>query len=166
MIIRPARTADAAAVSAIWNREIREGISTFKTAEIPPEDMGRDIARKKTQGYPFMVAESAGHCVGFATCGAFRAATGYQQTWESTIYLGAAARGHGAGSALMQALECQAAESNVHSLIAAISGENSAAIRFHQALGFVQVAQVPKAARKFDRWFDLVLMQKLLCGAA
>ena len=44
----------------------------------------------------------------------------------------------------------------------AIDGENPASIGFHERLGFVEVGRLPEIGRKFDRWLDLVLMQRML----
>ena len=40
-------------------------------------------------------------------------------------------------------------------MVAAIDGENDASIRFHERLGFVEVARLPE----LGRWLDLVLVQ-------
>ena len=45
-------------------------------------------------------------------------------------------------------------------IVAGIDGENAASIRFHERLGFVEVARLPSIGFKFDRWLDLVLMQR------
>ncbi|MCU1468365.1 MAG: family N-acetyltransferase, partial [Actinomycetia bacterium] len=37
-------------------------------------------------------------------------------------------------------------------------------IRFHQTLGFVEVARLPETGFKFGHWLDLVLMQRMLDG--
>lgn len=37
-----------------------------------------------------------------------------------------------------------------------------ASIRFHENLGFTVVARMPEVGRKFDRWLDLVLMQRVI----
>ena len=47
-------------------------------------------------------------------------------------------------------------------LVAAVDADNDASIRFHEALGFEQVARMPEVGRKFDRWLTLVLLQKIL----
>jgi phosphinothricin acetyltransferase len=45
-------------------------------------------------------------------------------------------------------------------IVAGIDGDNLASIAFHHALGFRQVARMPRIGFKFGRWLDLVLMQR------
>ncbi|MFY0596183.1 MAG: N-acetyltransferase [Cognatishimia sp.] len=159
MIIRKAISADAASVAAIWNAEIRAGVSTFNSIEKSDAEIAGMI---ETAGAAFLVAEHDASVVGFATYFAFRGGVGYRHSKEHTVYLAPDARGLGAGRALMDALLMVAKEDGVHSMMAGISGENEAGIRFHTALGFKMVAQVPEVGYKFDRWMDLILMQKFL----
>ena len=159
MNIRQAVPKDAGAIAAIWNREISEGVSTFNSVEKSDAEVARMIAER---GAAVLVAEDDRHLIGFATYGSFRGGIGYAQSMEHTIYLDPAARGRGAGRALMRAIEQVARDDGVHVLIAGIGGENAAGIAFHSALGFEEVGRMPEVGRKFGRWMDLVLMQKIL----
>ena len=47
-------------------------------------------------------------------------------------------------------------------MIGGIDAENAASIRMHERLGFEKVAHLPEVGRKFGRWLDLVLVQRLL----
>lgn len=49
-------------------------------------------------------------------------------------------------------------------MIGALDGANDASIRFHERLGFGVVGHLPETGRKFDRWLDLVLVQRVLDG--
>ncbi|MBE1292795.1 MAG: GNAT family N-acetyltransferase [Rhodobacteraceae bacterium] len=158
MILRDATSADAGAIAAIWNREIRDGVSTFNTVE---KDLGALKAAIASDAV-YVVAELDREVVGFATFGPFRGGSGYVHTMEHTIYLDEAARGKGVGRKLMAALEAEAQDRNVHVLVAGVGGENSAGIAFHKAMGFVEVGRMPEVGRKFERWMDLVLLQKRL----
>ncbi len=158
MILRDATSADAGAIAAIWNSEIRDGVSTFNTVE---KDLGALKAAIASDAV-YVVAEEGTEVVGFATFGPFRGGPGYAHTMEHTIYLDEVARGKGVGRALMAALEVAAKGRGVHVLVAGVGGENSAGIAFHKAMGFVEVGRMPEVGRKFDRWMDLVLLQKLL----
>jgi phosphinothricin acetyltransferase len=159
MIIRPAGPGDIAAILAIWNPLIRETSVTFTTLEKAPQTLAEDITAR---GAAFLVMEEAGAVLGFATYGAFRSGPGYARTAEHTVILAPAAQGRGVGRALMVDLESVARRQGHHALVAAVSGENAGAIAFHTAIGFRQVAHMPEVGRKFGRWMDLVLLQKLL----
>ncbi|WP_294612199.1 GNAT family N-acetyltransferase [Roseovarius sp.] len=159
MITRQARSGDIEAILAIWNPLIRETSVTFTTEEKTQAGVGRDIV---TRGEAFLVAEQAGAILGFASFGAFRSGPGYVHTGEHTIILDTRARGRGAGRALMTRLEEVARGQGVHALVAGVSGENTGAIAFHRSIGFSEVGRMPEVGRKFGRWMDLVLLQKLL----
>ncbi|SHH28779.1 GNAT family N-acetyltransferase [Marivita hallyeonensis] len=159
MIVRPARVSDAAAVTALVNDIVDNTTVTFTSVRKVEADIAADIA---SRGAAFQVVEIDGEVAGFATYFPFRAGVGYGHTKEHSIVLGPHARGRGCGSALMAALEDVARSDGVHSLIAGVSAENDVGRAFHAALGFVEVGVLPEVGRKFDRWLDLVLMQKIL----
>lgn len=106
----------------------------------------------------FWVAEGADAVQGFVTWGTFRGGPGYLHTAEHSIIT--AASGQGTGRALMQVAEKQAALQGIHTLVAAISGENTAAQAFHARMGFAKTGHLPQVGRKHDRWLDLILMTK------
>ena len=162
MQIRQARSEDCAAILAFWNPVIRDSHATFNSEEKTPEMLVEDIRTKSTRDYPFLVAEEAGNILGFATYSQFRASNGYRHTVEHTVIISPAAKGKGAGRALMLAIEDHARQRAVHSMFAGVSGRNPDGIAFHAALGYKEVARLPEVGRKFDLWYDLVLMQKFL----
>ena len=47
-------------------------------------------------------------------------------------------------------------------MVGAIDATNDASIRFHERLGFVEVARMPEVGIKFGRWLDLVLVQRIV----
>jgi L-amino acid N-acyltransferase len=81
---------------------------------------------------------------------------------ELTIHVDGEHHGRGVGRALIDALIERARDAGVHVLVAGVDGEHDASIAFHQRLGFVEVARMPEVGRKFDRWLDLVLMQRVI----
>jgi L-amino acid N-acyltransferase YncA len=162
MTIRPATEADAAAVAEIWNPIIRDSEITFNSVEKSAEDIRVLLAAKAAAGHPFLLAEAAGHPVGFATYTQFRAGAGYARTMEHTILLAPAGRGRGFGRMLMDEIEAHARRAGVLSLWAGISAANADGIAFHTALGFAHVARLPAVGWKFGRCYDLCLMRKPL----
>lgn len=157
MIVRQARVGDAAGLAPILNEMVDRTTVTFTSERKTVEGIAGDIAAR---GAAYQVAEMGGGVVGLATYFPFRSGPGYVHTREHTIMLAEAARGAGAGRALMVRLEEVARAEGVHSLIAGVSGENAAGLAFHAAIGFVEVGRLPEVGFKFGRWLDLVLMQK------
>ena len=70
--------------------------------------------------------------------------------------------GRDVGRRLLEALIERARAGGLHVMVGAIDGDNAASIRFHERLGFQVVARMPEVGRKFDRWLELVLMQRFL----
>jgi phosphinothricin acetyltransferase len=161
-VIRPARVEDAAAIAEIWNRVIAETTVTFTTELKTAESIADDITTRLAAGRGYLVAEEDGKVSGLACYGPFRSGPGYALTMEHTIYLASTAQGSGLGAQLLGQLEQHARAAGHSSLIAAISGENLGAQRFHTRLGYRDVGRIPRAGHKFGRFIDLVLMQKLL----
>lgn len=162
MQIRQATADDCAQIVAFWNPYIRETDVTFNSVEKTPDVLAQEIAAKATQSHPFLVADQQGEILGFATYGQFRASNGYRHTMEHTIILKPHINRRGVGRKLMDSIERHARAHGVHSMFAGVSHRNPDGIAFHTSVGYKEVARLPEVGRKFDRWYDLVLMQKLL----
>ncbi|WP_047997093.1 GNAT family N-acetyltransferase [Puniceibacterium sp. IMCC21224] len=158
-MLRPAISADAPAIATLWNDIIARTAFTFTTLHKTEAGLIADIT---SRGGAFHVALDGDTMLGFATYSQFRGGPGYARTMEHSVMLAPAARGHGVGRALMQVIEGHAQAQGVHSLWAGISAENLAAVAFHAAIGFREIAVLPEVGYKFGRWMDLVLMQKML----
>jgi phosphinothricin acetyltransferase len=121
--------------------------------------------RQQRDGYPVLVADVDGHVVGFAAYESFRGEgkwPGYRHTVEHTIHVHEDHWSRGVGRTLLEALIERARAEGVHVMVAAVDGANTESISFHERLGFTTVARMPEVGRKFDRWLDLVLMQRIL----
>lgn len=160
--VRPAVEADIPALLDIWNPQIRHSTITFSSEEKTAEGLAAMIASRRAGGYEFLVAEEDGRLMGLATYAQFRAGNGYAYSMEHTVILSPDAWGRGVGRALMTAVEGHARDRGYHVMVAAVTGENARGLGFHKALGYTEVGRMPQQGRKFGRWLDLVLMQKLL----
>ena len=165
MSIRAATPVDAGDITALLNVLIAtttiEWTSTPRTVE--------DVREWLQQHDVVLVAEDQGEVVGLAAFGWFRDVVkwpGYRFTVEHTVHVRQDRWGLGVGVALMHALIAIARETGKHTMIAAIDSTNDASIRFHQRLGFSEVARMPEVGAKFGRWLDLVLLQISLDGRA
>lgn len=155
-MIRTATPADAAAIAAIWNAAIRDTTITFN----PVEKTDAEVVG--LTAHDCLVWEYDGQVMGFARFFQFRGGEGYRFTVEHTIMLHTDGHGRGGGRALLDAICTAAKAKGMHTMFAGCSAENPEAIKFHAACGFVTVATLREVGFKFERWIDLVLMQKIL----
>jgi len=121
--------------------------------------------RQQRDQYPVLVVEAAGKVVGFTAYGNFRGSgkwPGYRFTVEHTIHVQEDYWCRGIGRLLLETLIERARANDVHVMVAAIDSANAESIAFHERLGFTTVARMPEVGRKFDRWLDLVLMQRII----
>ena len=162
MKIRDATTADAGAIARFWNPMIRDTVVTFNSVPKSDADVSALIRERQTAGHGFFVAQENETLLGFASYAQFRAGPGYAHTMEHTIIVAPEGQGRGIGRALMNALEDHARRAGAHSMFAGVSAENAVGIRFHEVAGYRTVSVIPEVGCKFDRWMDLVLMQKFL----
>ncbi len=148
-------------IVALWNPLIRSSVATFNSKEKTVAELAVMIDSKRQLNHPFFVAV-ANSIVGFVTYQQFRLGVGYRKTMEHTIMVDGRFKGRGIGRKLMKRIEQAAAAKGVHSLIAGISGENIAGINFHKRVGYTEICVMPEVGYKFNRYFDLVVMQKFL----
>ena len=72
-------------------------------------------------------------------------------------------QGQGVGRALLAELMAQAEKSGVRKLIAVIGDSaNAGSIGVHRSVGFSDVGVLTACGWKFDKWLDVVLMEKSL----
>lgn len=80
--------------------------------------------------------------------------------WES-VYVGADARGHGVGRALLEALFPAAEAAGMWTLLAGVLVDNTASLALHEAVGFRRVG-VHRALGQdaSGRWRDMALLER------
>ncbi|GAB1362552.1 GNAT family N-acetyltransferase [Rhodobacter sp.] len=161
-MIRSALPQDADALARLWNPWITGTAITFNPTPKTGAEIADLIAARRDAGHAFLLAETEGQLLGFATYSQFRGGAGYARCMEHTIILAPEARGRGTGRALMAAIEDHARNAGAHQMIGGISGENPEARTFHEHLGFRLIATIPEAGFKFGRYMDLLLLAKRL----
>lgn len=161
MRIRPATPDDAEATAAIYNTEVLESDVTF---DLVPRTLDEQRAwlDARSGALEVVVAELDGQIAGFASLSAYKERPAYRATVEDSVYVAAAARGAGVGRALLDEIVAVAAARGFHTVIARIVGGHAASIRLHRALGFEHVGTEREVGRKFGRWLDVEIMQKML----
>ena len=162
-LIRPSTDADIPAIAAIYAHHVLHGTGTFETEPPSPADMASRRADVLAKGLPYLVAEQDGQVLGFAYCNWFKPRPAYRFSAEDSIYLAVDQGGRGLGRLLLGELAAQAEQVGVRKLIAVIGDSaNAGSIGVHKALGFQHVGVLSSCGWKFDRWLDVVLMEKSL----
>jgi len=162
--IRDATAADLPAIRDLYNALIATTTVAWRDEPSTLEEQADALAFRASKGYPTLVADDAGEVVGYTCCTTFRGDRfpGYRHTAELTVHVDGTRHSQGIGSALVEALVDRSRAMDLHVLVAAVDADNDASIRFHEALGFEQVARMPEVGRKFDRWLTLVLLQRVI----
>ena len=163
--IRDATPHDLPAIVDLLNATLAS--TTYEYTDIAHSIATRTVwfEQQRQRRFPVLVAIVDGAPVGFAAYGDFRdslARPGYRFTVEHSVHVAESHRAAGIGRALMDALIERARAGGVHVMVGGIDSSNVDSIRFHERLGFVETARMPEVGRKFERWLDLVLMQKIL----
>jgi phosphinothricin acetyltransferase len=162
MDIRDAREEDLAGILVIYNDVIATSTAIYTEAASTLDDRRAWWQARVALGYPVLVATDETGIVGFATFGDFRAWPGYRYTVEHSVHVRADRRAHGVGRRLMDALLPRASALGKHVMIAGVDADNAGSLRFHERLGFERVAHFKEVGFKFDRWLDLVFLQRWL----
>jgi phosphinothricin acetyltransferase len=161
-IVRDAEDDDLEAIRRIYNAAVTDTTAIWNETTVDLDDRRRWAAARRALGYPLLVAEIDGEVAGYGSFGDFRAFDGYRHTCEHSVYVDTRFRRRGAARALVVELQGRAAALGKHAMIAGIEAGNAASIALHADLGFVEVGRLPQVGRKFDRWLDLVFMEKIL----
>jgi phosphinothricin acetyltransferase len=162
MRIRLVRPSDAEPIRAIYNAEVTGSTATFDLVPRTPEEQQAWMAEHRGP-HPAVVAVDDGDLVlGFGSLSVFRNRPAYATTVENSVYVDASRRGAGVGKALLDELVVLAGQHGFHTLIARVGGGNEASIGLHLACGFEMVGVEREVGRKFNRWLDVSVLQRLL----
>jgi len=161
-MIRPATTADAAALCTIYNHYVLETTITFEEAVVTPADMGNRIRETVDSSLPWLVSEELASIQGFAYASKWKGRCAYRHSAEATVYLDPKSTRRGVGSRLYQALLTDLRQRSFHAVIGGIALPNEASIALHERLGFRKVAHFEQVGWKFGRWIDVAYWQLLL----
>ncbi|MCU1501440.1 MAG: N-acetyltransferase [Ilumatobacteraceae bacterium] len=165
MLIRDADDADVPAITTIINALLHT--TTYEWTEQVHTEQERTawLAAHRAAAHPVLVAVADGEVVGWAAYGDFRDTArwpGYWPVVEHSVHVRADQWGRNVGRELMEALIGRARAAGKRAMVGGIDGENARSIRFHERLGFVEVARMPGIGEKFGRRLDLVLVQRAI----
>ena len=162
-LIRPSRDEDISAITAIYRHHVLHGTGTFEIDPPTETDMAARRADVLSKNLPYLVVEDGAEILGFAYCNWFRPRAAFRFSAEDSIYMAPNAHQKGLGRTLLSELCRQAEQVGIRKMIAVIGDSaNAGSIGVHRSLGFSHVGIVTACGWKFDRWLDMVFMEKSL----
>ncbi len=162
MHIRPVIEADLPEILDIHNDSILN--STANWSYYPDTLLGRLALLEEldAKNYAYIAAFENDTLMGYAYINDFRKRDAYCQTVEHSVYVHKNHHRKGVARALMIELIDAARNIQKHVMIGALEAGNEPSIALHKALGFMETGRLLQVGYKFNRYMDLVLMQKLI----
>ncbi len=165
--LRPSTPDDLPAITALYAWHATHGTGTFELEGPDLAEMTRRRADVLAKGLPWLVAERDGaagaELLGYAYANHFRPRLAYRFALEDSVYVAPGAQGQGVGRLLLAELLARCEALGARQMFAVIGDSaNVASIGVHRALGFGDVGTMRAAGWKFDRWLDVVILQRTL----
>lgn len=163
--LRPASVDDADAIREIYNLEVTTSTVTF---DLVPRTLPEQRAwlTARSGAHVVLVATERTEVVGFGSLSPYRDRPAYATTVEDSVYVRRDAQGRGIGRTLLAELVRTAAAHGFHALMARVVDGHESSIALHRALDFEVVGVEREVGRKFNRWLDVVVMERLLIPKA
>lgn len=168
MTVRSAAIEDAGRLLEIYAYYVKNTAISFEY-DVPSLEEFRDRVAYTLRKYPYLVIEEDGVIRGYAYAGIFRGRAAYDHCCEVTIYLDRGSKGKGYGRALYEKLEEALSKMGMINLYACIAhpiSEDEYLTRnseqFHQHMGYNRVGEFHKCGHKFNRWYNLICMEKII----
>jgi len=161
MLVRRAVESDSEAIRLIYNTEVLTSTATLDLVPRSPSDQAAWMSGHSGV-YPVVVADTDGVVAGFSSLSAYRPRPGYATAVEDSVYVAEGYRGQGVGRLLLNGAVEAARDHGFHSVIGRIVTEQTASIALHKACGFEIIGIEREVGRKFGRWLDVALAQRML----
>jgi phosphinothricin acetyltransferase len=155
--------ADLTALTDIYNHYVLHTAATFDVEPHSVEGRRAWFDHYSDRGlYRLLVAVRDGEVIGYASSSRFRPRQAYDTSIEVTVYLRSDTTGGGIGSALYEHLFTELREEPLHRAYAVIALPNPASVALHERFGFRAIGTMSEVGRKFDRWWDVLMMERSL----
>lgn len=166
--IRIASPDDAEKLLAIYAPYVEKTAITFEY-DVPTVHEFRKRMEHTLERYPYLVAVVGDEIMGYAYTGSFVGRAAYDHSAETSIYVDENYRHGEIGKRLDEAIEEISAAQNIINLYACIGYPEVEdehltmnSVGFHEHLGYKLVGRFEKCGRKFDTWYDMVWMEKII----
>jgi len=148
-------------LTELYNHYVRETAITFDIEPFTPATRRPWFEQFAAQGrHQLFIAERRGRVLGYACAGSFRPKAAYGPSVETSVYLRPEEHGRGLGTRLYTELFEALAGEDVHRAYAGITLPNPASLALHTRFGFRDCGSFSEVGRKFERWWDVLWMEK------
>jgi L-amino acid N-acyltransferase YncA len=160
--IRTAVPDDADALMEIYNPVVLTSTATFDLIPRTLEEQRAWIGDRSGARVVLVAVDDQGRVAGYSALSPYRDRAAYATTVEDSVYVHEDHQGLGIGRLLLESLVDTARAHGFHAMMARIVSDHAASIGLHAACGFEIVGHEREVGRKFGRWLDVTLMQRLL----
>lgn len=162
MQIRRAQLSDCQAISNIYNYYVENSTATF--ALEPETAAEREVwfNQHEQNQLPMLVAVLDNQVLAFASLSFYHQRCAYRQTVEASIYVDHNFLSRGYGRLLMNELMAAAEEAGFHAVLGLICSENTASVKLMLDYGFFEAGCLKQVGKKYDRWLDVAILEKIL----
>ncbi len=178
--IRMATATDLPAINAIYNYYVRHSTCTYQLEPSSAREREAWFSRHGPR-LPVTVAESSaadarapdasgaaagapvpdtGRILGWASLSPLHERPAYRFTVEDSVYVHPNRLHRGIGRALLADLLRRSDEFGYRNVIASISADQEPSVALHRQLGFVEAGRLVKVGFKFERWLDVLYLQR------
>ena len=168
LTIRPVTPDDAPALAEIYGYYVKNTAVSFEYDPPTAEEFRGRIAHT-LRNYPHIAAVSGDRIIGYAYAREFVGRAACNHCVEVSVYIASDCRRSGAGRALyaeMERLLSSMGILNVYASIAYADSEDEYlthdSMKFHERMGYAQVARFHRCGYKFGNWYDLIWVEKFL----
>jgi L-amino acid N-acyltransferase YncA len=155
---RQAIEADLPEIAAIYALCVRNADGAFDD-RVDPAELALRYRGLLQRQLPFIVAAAPGRVIGFAHCEHYHLGTGFAHCVQSSVWIRAAHRRRGVGSALLRALLLTCRQARYRQVTSWVLLDNEAGLALHRRLGFVVMGWHREACMTGGRLHDVLLLR-------
>ena len=166
--IRNVNVNDSNELLKIYGYYVLNTAITFEV-DVPTIEEFQERIKRISSKYPYICLEKDGVIKGYAYTHEFYGREAYKYSNEVTIYLDHNSKGKGYGKLLYNELEKRLKEMGIKNLYACIASPvvidshlDNKSEEFHNHLGYKRIGLFTKCGYKFNTWYNMIWMEKLI----
>lgn len=160
--LRPATESDLAGINEIYNFYVDNSLAIFDWEKHSIEKRTQWFKEHQENNLPVLVATDGEQILGWASASKYSQRCGYYKTVELSIYILSEYKRKGLGRQLLSALISACKTDEYHAMLAIVASDNLGSIKLLKEFDFAVAGALKEVGYKFDRWLDVVIMQRII----